>query len=303
MHASLPQDLVREGLIKHEPCLLTRCETKMKTDGSYMLRKLLARGDQVYIQKGRLVIQPGSGKAVQDEWFAQNETELITSILLVTCRNAYYYQDYSAGNFGGGRYPGISMSFVELNTFGTVYCCYNAELTRTRNSKYGRKGQPLKIGQFHPPTSGKFVKTWRSLGMEMPRRISEFHEKMSSLKGILFSLSIGSGSKVDKDKISTLEIPFELIHLALHGEGSSGNHSAKHRQPIGNSSAKVFGKEVDVSEEMRGSERISTACDKHHETSHQGTSYQEDDISLSSDLVKDMSNDDWVDRYSAEKMH
>lgn len=301
MSGSPLQDLILKSLSKHDLRSLTCCESEMRTDNSCILRKLIAQGDLVYIEKGRLVIKPASGKPVPDLWFVEYEPELISSILLITGSKAYFYQDYSTGNFGEGRYSGVSIRFVDSNTSEIVYCCYGAELKKSRNSKSGDKGKPLRKGRFYPPATGKFVKTWRRLGMEMPRRPSEFHEIMGRLKGGLFSLTVVSGAKVDKDRVFALDVPFELVRAGIFGRASTGNQSANVRQPVGNSSAKSFGNETVGGEARHSLEPISTTCDKYPEGSQQEASYQEDEVSFSLNRPEDQTCEEWINDFDSDR--
>tara|TARA_R110002072_G_scaffold2252_2_gene18551 strand:- start:4433 stop:5284 length:852 start_codon:yes stop_codon:yes gene_type:complete len=276
----------------------------MKSSDSRLLTRLIARGDRVFIEKGRLSIEPKSGKDIDPDWLREHESDLIRSILRATKQTGYLYLDYSVGNFNGGKYPGISIRFREIGTEDVLYCCYGVDLKRRKTTSKGKKGKPLKKGHFHPPLKGKFVKMWQRIGLEKPRRNSEYHEKMGKLGDLVFSLSIDCGAKVHKDKVNGLDVPFAKIRDALLSDGEAfGNGSANTRQSVGNFSAIGFGTDNGDSEKNSGFRAISSPCEKHPEISKQKASYQESDLGLykGSEIevkkVEDQTNDEWSAAY------
>lgn len=214
-----------------------------------LCHSLLARGDTVSIQCGRLVIQPASGNPVPPEWLAEHG-ESITKAILAACeRYGFRYLKHSTGRFGGGRYPGVALQLVELLTGEQVCAVFNAKLNRERTTRAGGKGEPLPPGQFRIGDGHALWKLWRACGLPEPRRRSELYEVMHKLDGVLLQgdKRERAQSKLIATSVTVLNIGTDQIRSAFgigYARQLVGKESASARQLVGKSSATVVGKEI-----------------------------------------------------------
>ena len=115
---------------------------------SGLLTKLLNKGDNISIVQGVLLIKPSSGLDVPSNWLKQNESLLINDICQLFNITALRYKGYSTGYYGSKKSQGITLQFSNLQTKKDAYIIFNANLKRARNSKGGKKGEPLLGKQF-----------------------------------------------------------------------------------------------------------------------------------------------------------
>jgi hypothetical protein len=81
-----------------------------------LLNQLLARGDKVSIEGGKLVVVPTSGKSVPSNWFDANESEIVEQIAVQTGVIILRYAEYSTGVYSEGSYPGVTLQFDCVTT-------------------------------------------------------------------------------------------------------------------------------------------------------------------------------------------
>ena len=126
---------------------------------------------------------------------------------------------FSTGTYGGG-YPGVTLHFSSEPMQEEYYCVFNAELTRLRNTKSGKKGAPLPGNQFRITTKYGFYKFWLKTGLAFPPRLGSFHDYMGNLSKIQFTgkLVLGKPGRLDSSSI-------EPSHSELMGEEVSGVNS------------------------------------------------------------------------------
>ena len=174
-----------------------------------LLASLLARGDLVEVVRGVLSITPASGRPVPSEWFRLNRHQIIAEAAQAAGVDALEYLGYSAGKFGGGRYPGIDLQFRSMADGSNRHGLFNVELHRDRNTKGGTKGSPLPPGQFRVRQGHKFYKFWSSTGLPIPRRLSAFHDYMGKLRNLIFT-----GGTIEGERVADLR-PLTLSHPTL----------------------------------------------------------------------------------------
>ncbi len=171
--------------------------------------KLLCRGDDVYIEHGRLVIRPASGKPIPQPWFQDHSPILIKEVLTNLRIKAYEYCSYTTGHYGSRKLPGLTLQFQNAVTGESAYAIFNAELTRRRNTEAGIKGAPLPSGHFRVGKRSHFYRFWQSTGIPEPKRLAAFHDYMGNLRGILFTAHETEGlqSRLDAGSLKTLSVP------------------------------------------------------------------------------------------------
>lgn len=181
-----------------------------------LLPYLLQRGDKVFIAGGRLVIKPISGRPVLGNWFEDHAPGLIRDILKKTDTEAFVFESYSTGHYGNNHYNGVNLQFTSLLSCKGAYVIFNADLKRKRNSKNAKAGSPLPKGQFRVGKKTSFYKFWSKTGLELPPRLSSFHDYMGNLKQVLFAGNYMEGERLDKNSLLPLDISYSEILKAFN---------------------------------------------------------------------------------------
>ncbi|GAA5136801.1 hypothetical protein GCM10025767_16660 [Thalassotalea piscium] len=178
---------------------------------SSLLVKLINRGDEVSIVKGKLIMQPNSGLPVPVCWLKQNRTLLINDICNLFNCIPLQYISYTTGNYGQNKSPGVTLQFIDLLSRKNAYIIFNANLKRSRKSKYGKKGDPLPNKQFIVGERSSFYKFWLSTGLALPKSLSKFYECMGKLKQLTFTGEIDSKDRIKDKKLTLLEVTYHEI--------------------------------------------------------------------------------------------
>lgn len=192
-----------------------------------LVKGLLQRGDFVAIDNGRLKLEPASDRPIPSEWLMNNKTELVTQILDQTGTDALEYMNYSTGSYGQHHADGVTLQFVNSRTAESAYVIFNADLTRARSSKNGNAGTVLPPGQFRVSKGSYFYKFWHSTDLNMPPRLSQFHDYMGNLKGLLFKSYYVKDERLDagqlrpisithKEILSAFNLPYTIQTTAIH---------------------------------------------------------------------------------------
>jgi len=198
---------------------------------SNLLNHLLARGDQVSIEGGNLVLIPASGNPVPSDWFDANESELVEQIAVQTGVIILRYAEYSAGAYGTHLFQGVTLQFDCVTTLTDAYAIFNAILTRARTTKHGAAGKPLPKKHFRLHRKHELTKFLKRSGIQ-PRRLSDAYKSMGKLKGLLFSasLSVGKGSRLESDSITPLNLTHQhLLELLETPRQQRDNTATKYR--------------------------------------------------------------------------
>lgn len=159
------------------------------------VEKLLARGDEVCIQGGRLVIRPSSGKSVPRDWQDEHSPALLREILLTLGMDAYEYDGYSTGLYGPHKAGGVTIQFPSFVDGKSTHAIFNADLDRERTTKAGAKGSPLPKGHFRISPRSHLFQLWQSTGLSTPKSLSSLHDYLGNLRGILFVADPVAGRK------------------------------------------------------------------------------------------------------------
>ena len=168
------------------------------------------------ICSGRLIIEPASKKQVPEDWYRKNELGLVQVILKSTSIDGYRYVGYSTGLYGKKKTGGVTLQFKGLLTNSDAYSIFNAETTRVRTTKHGKKGSLLPKGQFRVGVKSNFYKFWQCCGLKA-RGNSVYHQYMGNLKGLTFALSEVTKGRVQNYGITPLELDFTSIYTSILG--------------------------------------------------------------------------------------
>lgn len=193
-----------------------------------ILDALLAKGDSVSIERGRLVIKPASGKPVPDWWLKQHERQLVAEIAGTVGVEALELVSHSVGVYG--KSPGITLQFASLIHDGNRYAIFNVENRRARNTTTGKVGALLPAGQFRVGERSGFWKFWLRTGLPYQKR-SNIYQRIGKLKDLVFSADLGVGERLDASTLKPLEVAADI--LATNWQPSD-NQATTNRQPTDN---------------------------------------------------------------------
>jgi hypothetical protein len=222
------------------------------------IRKLLSRGDEVCIERGRLVIRSASGKPVPPDWLQAHSPSLIREILTAIGIDAYEYCGHTTGRYGRGKWSGLTLRFSSSVTHTDAYTFFNVELNRSRDTKAGKAGTPLPAGHFRVGKKHDFYRFWEATGLPMPKRLSSFHDYLGNLQGILFTADITKGheNRLIASSIHPLSVAAEEVRKAFLPD----NSQTTARQVPDNSRTRVPDKDSAPALDPWGFQPESTTC-------------------------------------------
>jgi hypothetical protein len=227
--------------------------------------KLLSRGDEVCIEQGSLVIRSASGKPIPPDWFQDNSPGLIREILSTLGIESYEYHDYKTGLYGKGRLkmPGVHLQFRSVVENSSAYTIFNADLTRSRTTKAGKKGSPLPDGHFRVGERWHFYNFWIETGLAVPKSLTSFHDYMGKLRGILFTADMTANrqNRMKCDSILPVSVSAEQVRIAFFPD----NLQTKPGQAPDNSRITLPDKDSAQSLEARGFQPKSTTYHESHD--------------------------------------
>jgi hypothetical protein len=222
--------------------------------GRPLLITLIARGDLVAVDRGRLLIRPASGKPAPQSWIRQRRLELLAEIERLTGTPLLEYLGYVVGNYGRHRAGGVTLQFRALVTDDRYFTIFNVNTRRARTTRYGHAGASLPEGQFRVDRQGLFVRFWQSTGLPEPRRPSAYHECMSKLEALIFTAAIAKGEQLEKTSLRPFTISGEaLIRLA----GATDKCPTTFRHRPDNVPTRVTDKDSAATQQPQGLQPIS----------------------------------------------
>lgn len=216
---------------------------------------LLNRGYTISIEHGRLTIRSATNTPAPDDWLKRHAFELTREVLLALNFDAFEYTGYSTGYYSKNKWPGVTMQFSSVTTGGDAYAIFNVELNRARGTHTGKKQDPLPKKQFRVSKRHEFYKFWMRTELRFPTRLSNFHDYMGNLKGLLFVAPIQNGRLINK-QICLLEIEADTIRQAFFPNSiqtSSGQHPDNIR-------TRIPDKESALSLTDKGLQPIQSTC-------------------------------------------
>lgn len=252
------------------------------------LSALLARGDVVAVDHGRLTLKPASGLPVPSGWLEQNDRRLLAEAGQLAGVLVLEYLGYSTGNYGSRLASGVTLQFRCLEDETEWYAIFNADTKRTRTTKHGRAGDSLPDGQFRVGKRSDFFAFWQSTGIALPRRLSAFHDCMGKLGALTYTATRSSGERLNKKTLRPLNLP----HGALTPPDKRPTTS---RQTPDNFPTTLPYKELPQTQHRQGLQPEQTTGGNDHgktvtrEHGHTGSIYS----------PESQSNDDWLADYNA----
>ena len=259
-----------------------------KTDPLQLARGLIERGDSLLIKSGLLEIYPKSGKKVPCEWLSDNEEGMVATLLWMTRRKGYRYIRFtrSGEGYSGGRFPGVTLHFREVESDHNAYLVFNTDVIKP-------SGQLRKKNEFLPPKDGSLVKFWKRTVGDLPnQRRSRMWEHMGKLKPYLYQINTRPNGKGENKSAGLLNIPFEDIKASLTDKQRTHYGQVTDAQRTNSTDGNIPQSNV-----SSGLEVNPITCRLNHELSH-----QERKISRKPYSSVDVSNkttEEWLKQYSS----
>jgi len=195
-------------------------------DKPSLLSRLQQRRDKVSITNGKLIIESKSGNAVPSDWLANHRQAIIIDCLRSVGVSAFRYTSYSTGQYNGGKFAGITLQLEDVLTGDSAFACFNAIIKRQRNSKHGRKGEPLPVGEFRIKPNAIFNQFWKNTGLAIPPR---YYDRMGNLSELLFTAEFKEKEKLINGSIKPLNIHADQLSLTTKPRLSHNQATAKER--------------------------------------------------------------------------
>ena len=258
------------------------------------LEKLLRKGVKLSIESGRWVID-GQLTPYQQDWLDRRKQSFIQAVVKKRQGNVFTYSGYTTGRYDKQNYPGITLSFINLLTGECYFVIFNACLDRKRTTKHGQKDTALPKGHFAVGKRSLFYKFWFKTGLDIPRRLSSFHDYMGKLKGLLFEFDIMEKEKLDKVSAAMLSITNdELKKLII-----TDNIPTTLGQDTDNSQTKSSDKVIKLAHSVKDFQAERTTGQINYGLSYQGSTDIRDSISLVNNTIpiSNQSNEEWLNDY------
>jgi hypothetical protein len=235
-----------------------------------LLETLFSRGDHIDIIKGKLVITPASKQQIPKKWLAENSIRLLNEISALFDINVYIYDSYSTGYYGKHKSSGLTLQLINISTGEDCYLTFNVELKRSRTTNNGVKGSCLPKGQFRIGKKYKFYQFWLSTGLNLPPRLSSFHDYMGNLKQCFFIPTFDHGAKVKDKIIPLLNLCHDEVLARLSQLNPNNNQTSDIQQPY-NTHTDMPYSDIAQRFEYKGLSGDDTTCSNNYELSKQGS--------------------------------
>lgn len=267
-----------------------------------LLLWLLRRGDRVSICSGRLVVSAASGKPVPDDWIEREREKLATEISALVGKPIFQVFDHSVGNFDGGKFPGVNFQLKRMGDRSCYFTIFNVETVRKRNTRFGKKGQPLPSGQFWIGEKHALFQFWQSTGLPVPKRKGSFADYLGKLRS-LYLTGLMAGEKIKATSLAPVEVTYDEIAFActisLGAEFSPDNFFVSAGHFSDNGRTMVSDKQLQQRRAIPDSATFSSTSRDIHGKSNQGGRTQ---VAVRTDVDRtenpvDQSVDEWVAAY------
>jgi len=174
------------------------------------LQYVLDRCDWVAIERGVLVFKEKEGCFISQDWIDTNQERILIEISRLMDVQLFQYKYFTPGKFKM-KYSGLALQFSDVVSEVGYYAIFNVILTRSRDSKNGKKGDKLPKGRFKVPKNSKFMKFWKRTSLKVPPRRTSFHDYMGNLKPLVFTGKIDIGERINKDSLKPYEVKYDEI--------------------------------------------------------------------------------------------
>ena len=255
-----------------------------------LAQKLLKRGDYVAIEKGQIVIRPKSGKPA-DDWLKVNARVIYKDVITQAGLDALQYTGYSTGYYTQHKVGGVTLQYRSILTGDLYHVVFNADLKRARGKQ---RGQLLPKGQFRVGELHAFTRFWVGLRLNLPRRLSGFHDCMGKLKSVVITGSIDTNNRILKETIKPLDVSYEKLTVLFNTTKSPDNYLTTFRQPPDNYPTRTPDKESPEPQLQQGLKSNSSTGANEYELSNQGITCNGSNVTS---LPIQQSNEEWLADY------
>jgi len=263
---------------------------------------LLSRGDLVAIEHGRLRLEPVSGELVPDEWLDDHQDKIISEIIKRTGTDAFIYESYDTGSYSEHLFDGVSLQFISVLTGTNLYVIFNANLKRGKSTANGKAGTPLPRRHFRVSKSHHFYKFWLKTGLQIPRRLSSFHDYMGNLRGIIFTGDCKEDKRIEKDTLVPLNITYHQLKKAFATQYMPDKSQTTAGQLPDNSRTRVPDKHSPLPHAQQAVQPITTTGENNHGISKQGNAGTRGNVFPLNKPKRpeEQSDDEWLADYGAD---
>lgn len=265
---------------------------------SQFLLTLLQRSEYLAVERGRIRLIPANGDTVtSDAWLKENWLRVASELLRVTGHSGFIYKGYSTGFYTGHKAGGVTLQLFDPTTGQTAFAIFNADLKRARTTKHGKKGTALPKGRFIPGKKSGFVQFWCDMALDLPKRLSAFHDCMGKLDGLLMSAIINEKNKVINRSLMPLTINHQELTELIN---TPDNFPTTSRQLPDNQPTRAPDKESHQTQVLQDSQPTSATCLNEYGTKVKGITGEGNSSiqMLNSKLPQDQTVDEWLDDYS-----
>jgi len=262
------------------------------------LEKVIRKGVKLSIDRGRLVID-GQLSEVQQGWFDKQKNSFIQAIVNKKKSNLFIYEGYTTGRYDKQNHPGITLRFINLLTDESGYIVFNACLDRKRTTRHGRKGSALPKDHFSVGKRSSFYKFWLKTGIDIPKRLSSFHDYMGKLKGLLFMFDVMEKERLNKNSAALFSLEYEELEKLI----TSDSIPTTLGQVTDNSQTKSSDKVIKINHRNRDFQPDQTTGKNCYGLSYQGSTDTRDSInSVNNPIsISEQTNDEWLNNYNQYK--
>lgn len=274
-----------------------------------LLGTLLRRGAVIFVREGVLHVEHASGQPPNERqltWLRENSETIIAGLWARLRYPVFRYIEYSTGKYGSRKSPGVTIQFEVVGTGGTAYAIFNAELTRARSTKAGKKGEPLPSGQFRVNPGHALTKLWTRTNLPPPRRLAAMHDYMGKLRAVLFVGEFCEGERLDKATLRPLELTSEQVRAVAGFGVAPDNSRTSSGQSPDNFRTRLPDKDLPESQAQRGFSANSATGGNHYGNTVKGSTGTRESpspkvipISAAATRLQDQTIQDWMADYDS----
>jgi hypothetical protein len=268
------------------------------------INSLIYNGYSLQVDNGILKVKKQvDSKVIEIELACDEQEELEYQLCNRLKTPVYKFIYHTTGKFNGGLSMGVSLQFINLESGETAYITYNADITRSRNTKYGKKGDPKPKGQFTVRKHHAFTRFWRRMNLPLPVKLSTFHERMYMLKSVLLLADIDNNKrgKLVKDTVQLLSLNSKDIQR-IFSEQFIDNSLPSDQHIATNSSTNMINMNIDKVQEYSDFQVFKGAGDNKYGLRQKGrtvTRFKIDDSTGNSryrttEEVQKQSHEEWL---------
>lgn len=224
--------------------------------------EIVGEGYQVCIYHGRFVFFDADGNQAHQATISRSDrNRLLSEIARQSGVLILQYVGRSVGEYkvgGATRAGGLTLQFRSYSDPSSPYAIFNVDTRRQRNSKAGRKGEPLPEGRFTAGPKSFLASLWRRLQLSELRSPSDWPDhlgKRSELSRLILTGRIQSGERIDKTSICLLDVHYQEVSKAVHRILNPVNPPTPDRCSAVNSPASFTGENPTYHEETQGLQR------------------------------------------------